>query len=161
MHRVPYAGRRESGTAATGTSSGGKAARAPKFPYSDALKKAQITWDNSTLDRWLADPDALVPDNDMSFRLENADERAAILFYLRQLASGRGESRWTWRIVLASGVLVFALAGRSAPVRARVDRSGTSSIAERSCASCHSDRARVYQWSKRERAWLRALATNQ
>src|SRR4051794_17748755 len=29
--------------------------------YSDPLKKADIVWNDETLDKWLADPDALVP----------------------------------------------------------------------------------------------------
>jgi cytochrome c len=62
----------------------------PRFPYSDALAKARLTWDDATLQRWLADPDAVVPGNDMSFRLDNADERAAIVEYLKQLP---GKSR--------------------------------------------------------------------
>ena len=58
----------------------------PDFPYSDALKKAQITWNAETLDRWLTDPEQLVPDTDMAFRVEKADERAEIIRYLQQLA---------------------------------------------------------------------------
>jgi cytochrome c len=58
----------------------------PKFPYSDALKKARITWDASNLDRWLTNPDAVVPDNDMTFRLNSAEERAAIIAYLKELS---------------------------------------------------------------------------
>jgi cytochrome c len=57
----------------------------PSFPYSDALKRAQITWDAAALDRWLTDPDKLVPDTDMAFRVEKADERADIIRYLQQL----------------------------------------------------------------------------
>jgi cytochrome c len=69
----------------------GRAAAAdPGFPYSEALKKARLVWDEPTLDRWLADPEALVPDNDMAFRLSDADERAAIIAYLKQLAPGQG-----------------------------------------------------------------------
>jgi len=63
-----------------------RSASDPQFPYSDALKKAQITWDTETLNRWLLNPDSVVPDNDMSFRLENADERAAIIAYLKELS---------------------------------------------------------------------------
>ena len=64
----------------------GKAAgRNSQYPYSDALKNAHVLWDEGTLDRWLADPEAIVPGNDMSFRLESADERADIVAYLRQL----------------------------------------------------------------------------
>ncbi|HEV3333568.1 MAG TPA: c-type cytochrome [Bryobacteraceae bacterium] len=57
----------------------------PSFPYSDALKNAQITWDAVALDRWLTDPDKLVPDTDMAFRVEKANERAEIIRYLQQL----------------------------------------------------------------------------
>ena len=36
--------------------------------YSDALKSANFTWDEQTLDAWLADPTALVPGNLMRFQ---------------------------------------------------------------------------------------------
>ena len=58
----------------------------PRFPYSDALKKAKITWDTAALDRWLMNPDAVAPDNDMSFRLDSAEERAAIIAFLKELS---------------------------------------------------------------------------
>src|SRR6266508_2540766 len=35
--------------------------------YSAALKHAGVTWDAATLDRWLARPEALVPENTMTF----------------------------------------------------------------------------------------------
>jgi cytochrome c len=57
----------------------------PAFPYSDALKKAQITWNADTLDRWLTDPEQLVPNTDMAFRVEKAEERAEIIRYLKEL----------------------------------------------------------------------------
>ena len=69
---------------------GRRAAADSHFAYSDALLKSSLTWDDATLEKWLADPDALVPDNDMSFRLDNAAERAAIVDYLKQLP---GKSR--------------------------------------------------------------------
>ena len=46
-----------------------------------------VTWDEAALDKWLADPDSLVPGSDMSFRLDNAAERADIIAYLKQLPS--------------------------------------------------------------------------
>ena len=55
------------------------------FPYSDALKASRITWSEATLDRWLANPDALVPDNDMAFRVSDATERAQIIAYLKSV----------------------------------------------------------------------------
>ncbi len=64
---------------------GRRAASYPRFPYSDALKKTQFAWNEVKLDQWLAGPDSLIPDNDMSFRLDNASERSAIIAYLKQL----------------------------------------------------------------------------
>ncbi len=46
-----------------------------------------MRWDETTLNKWLADPDCLVPGSDMSFRLDNAAERADIIAYLKQLAN--------------------------------------------------------------------------
>ena len=66
---------------------GRRAASDPAFPYSDALRKAQFNWDEARLDRWLADPESLIPGNDMTFRLDNAAERAAIVSYLKQLSA--------------------------------------------------------------------------
>jgi cytochrome c len=55
------------------------------FNYSDAAKSSHIKWDETALDKWLAEPDSVIPDNDMSFRLENGRERAAIIEYLKHL----------------------------------------------------------------------------
>jgi cytochrome c len=49
------------------------------------LKKADIRWDEATLDRWWSDPDAMAPDTDMAFRLADADERQAVIAYLKTL----------------------------------------------------------------------------
>jgi len=54
------------------------------FQYSDALKKAKVVWKEETLDRWLTDTEKLVPDNDMTFHVEKADERREIIAYLKQ-----------------------------------------------------------------------------
>lgn len=59
----------------------------PSFQYSAALKATHITWDAKSLDQWLADPEKLVPDNDMAFQLVRADERADVIAYLKQLSS--------------------------------------------------------------------------
>jgi len=64
---------------------GGPAARDTQYPYSAALKGARVAWDEKTLDRWLTDTEAVVPGNDMAFRLERAEERADIIAYLKQL----------------------------------------------------------------------------
>ena len=70
---------------------GRRAAADVSFPYSDALKKAGLIWNEPTLERWLSDPEALVSDNDMGFRLSRAEERSAIIAYLKQLPAKRGQ----------------------------------------------------------------------
>jgi cytochrome c len=65
---------------------GRKAGKDPQFAYSDAVKNASVTWDESTLDRWLTDTESVIPDNDMSFRMNDATERAHIIAYLRQVS---------------------------------------------------------------------------
>ena len=63
---------------------GRAAAALDSFAYSEALKKSKIEWNDGTLERWLADPDQLVPGNDMAFHVEKADERSAIIAYLKE-----------------------------------------------------------------------------
>ncbi|MGI8770650.1 MAG: heme-binding domain-containing protein [Acidobacteriaceae bacterium] len=53
------------------------------FTYSAALKKAAIRWDPQSIDRWLTDPEALVPDTDMDFHVEKAQERSDVIAYLQ------------------------------------------------------------------------------
>jgi cytochrome c len=58
------------------------------FAYSAALKKAQIVWDEKSLDKWLTDPDAFISGNDMDFLVSNLQERQELISYLRQ-SSGK------------------------------------------------------------------------
>ena len=66
---------------------GRNAAGVPDFSYSEALKKANIRWDDASLDRWLTDPDAMVPDTDMAFRMADGEERKAVIAYLKSLGT--------------------------------------------------------------------------
>ena len=65
---------------------GRAAASTPSFEYSDAIRKARLTWDQATLDKWLSDPEALVPGADMAFRMKMAEERAAVIAYLKEVS---------------------------------------------------------------------------
>ena len=67
---------------------GRSAASVASFEYSAGLRKSQIKWTDQTLDKWLTDPEKLVPDNDMPFHVQNADERREIISYLKQ-SSGK------------------------------------------------------------------------
>lgn len=59
---------------------------APNFDYSPALKQARIVWNEDALDRWLTDPDAFVPGNNMDFHVAKPQERRDIIEFLRQTA---------------------------------------------------------------------------
>lgn len=54
------------------------------YLYSDALKKSGITWNESTLDRWLTDPSAMVPGTKMFFKIDSAQNRADIIAFLKE-----------------------------------------------------------------------------
>jgi cytochrome c len=55
------------------------------FKFSDAMTKAGITWDDSTIDKYIADPKGFIPQNRMAFAgVSKPDERAAIIAYLKQ-----------------------------------------------------------------------------
>lgn len=56
------------------------------FPYSAALMHANITWNEQTLERWLADPDAFLPGNNMDFLVPKAQERKDLVAYFKQSA---------------------------------------------------------------------------
>lgn len=61
---------------------GRRAGSVPGFAYSDALRKSGITWDATLLDRWLTEPETLVPGQRMGYRLGDAQVRADIVAYL-------------------------------------------------------------------------------
>ena len=67
-----------------------KAASAEGFQrYSDALKKSGLVWDAATLDKWLADPQALVRGTSMTFSgIRNAEQRRDVIAYLKAVSEG-------------------------------------------------------------------------
>jgi cytochrome c len=67
---------------------GRKAGSLPDFAYSAALASSKIVWSDTTLNRWLTDPERLVPGQRMNFRVPSADDRADIITFLRR-ASGK------------------------------------------------------------------------
>ena len=66
---------------------GRKAGSLAGFQYSASLKNSGLTWNPETLDKWLRDPDALVPGNDMSFATPKAADRKDLIAYLQQAAN--------------------------------------------------------------------------
>jgi cytochrome c len=76
---------------------GQRAATTPGFPYSEALKRARLTWDDVTLDKWLQNPENLAPDNDMSTRVPDSTDRANIIAYLKMLGASQNTSSHSQR----------------------------------------------------------------
>jgi len=64
---------------------GRRAGSIQDYSYSAALKNSGLTWDEVTLDRWLTNPSALVPGTKMFFRIDDAQARADIIAYLKEL----------------------------------------------------------------------------
>jgi cytochrome c len=65
---------------------GRTAAAVPGFPYSEALRKANITWNEKSLEQWLADPDAFLPGNNMDFLVAKPQERKDLIAYFEKSA---------------------------------------------------------------------------
>src|SRR5271170_945486 len=63
---------------------GRKAGGVPGFAYSAGLKNSGVTWTDATLEKWLSDPDLVVPDNNMSFSVPKAEERRDLIAFLKQ-----------------------------------------------------------------------------
>jgi cytochrome c len=53
--------------------------------YSAALKASGLTWDRTTLDRFLSGPGAMVPGTKMPVSVSDPAQRAAIVAYLASL----------------------------------------------------------------------------
>ncbi len=65
---------------------GRKAGSAPGYEYSEALSSSKIVWLEDTLDRWLSDPEKLIPGQKMSVSVPSEDDRRDLIAYLRARA---------------------------------------------------------------------------
>lgn len=63
---------------------GRPAASVPGYAYSAALRKSGLVWTPDVLDRWLTNPQKLVPGAKMYFSVANPTNRADIIAYLSQ-----------------------------------------------------------------------------
>ena len=63
---------------------GRRAGSVPGFAYSQAMKDSRITWDEKTLDRFLAAPTQAVPGTSMTYAgIPDAQDRSDLIAYLR------------------------------------------------------------------------------
>jgi cytochrome c len=58
----------------------------PDYHYSAALKDSKIVWNEENLDKWLANPLALVPGSKMRFKVNDAQDRADLIAFLKERA---------------------------------------------------------------------------
>jgi cytochrome c len=64
---------------------GRAAGSVPGYAYSTALRNSGLVWTPATLDRWLQNPQALVPGSKMFFSLADPRDRADVIAYLATL----------------------------------------------------------------------------
>jgi cytochrome c len=64
---------------------GRQAGKVEGFHYSPGLAQGGFSWDESRLDAWLSDPQAVIPGAIMTYRQTRAETRAAIITYLKGL----------------------------------------------------------------------------
>jgi cytochrome c len=64
---------------------GRKAAQTPNFKFSEALAKANLVWDEPTLERWIEDAAAMQPGTIMPYRQRDPEKRKLIMQYLKTL----------------------------------------------------------------------------
>ena len=63
---------------------GRKAGSVAGFTYSAGLKKSSFMWDGASLEKWLSDPDLMIPDNNMSFSVPKAADRQDLIAFLKR-----------------------------------------------------------------------------
>jgi cytochrome c oxidase cbb3-type subunit 3 len=64
---------------------GSKSGAAPRYSFSAALKAANITWDEQTLDKFLENPSADVHGTRMPISVPNPEDRHNVIAYLKTL----------------------------------------------------------------------------
>ena len=64
---------------------GRRAGSVPDFSYSEALMNSNLIWTAQNLDFWLKNPEALIPGQNMGFRVDDANDRADLVAYLTAL----------------------------------------------------------------------------
>jgi glucose/arabinose dehydrogenase len=64
---------------------GRRAGTGPNFNYTKSLKESGLTWDSSSLDRFLTNPNAMVPGTTMAMIIANPADRADVIGYLSSL----------------------------------------------------------------------------
>ena len=77
---------------------GRKAGSLPDYGFSSAMKEAGFVWDEEKLDRFIANPDEVVPGNNMKpyGGLSSSDDRKKIIAFLAQRFSNDDARRFRY-----------------------------------------------------------------
>jgi cytochrome c len=63
---------------------GRKAGSVGNFSYSPAVKNSSVVWAEDTLNKWLTNPQDVIPGQRMNFRVNTAQDRADIIAFLKK-----------------------------------------------------------------------------
>lgn len=63
---------------------GREAGSVPDYEYSAALAGASLHWSAELLDRWLQNPETLIPGQRMNFSVPSAEDRADIIAFFKR-----------------------------------------------------------------------------
>jgi len=81
-HSIDYNGVGPAHKGLFGRKAGGRA----DYQYSPAVKSSNIVWADKTLDKWLTNPEKLIPGQKMGFMVPDAKDRADLIAYLKKEA---------------------------------------------------------------------------
>lgn len=62
---------------------GSKAGSVAGYDYSPALRKSKVVWNEKTLDKWLKNPEKLIPGQKMGYSVSDAKAREDLIAYLK------------------------------------------------------------------------------
>jgi cytochrome c len=99
-----------------------KAGSLPNFTrYSPALQSSNVVWNDKTLDDWIADPQHVVPGNQMTFAgIKDARQRADLLMFLKE-ATQPGSSVSQQGPAMGGGMMGGMMGGGQIPNLKRPD----------------------------------------
>ncbi len=63
---------------------GRKAGEQAEYVYSPALKSSSVVWTDVTLDKWLTNPEKLIPGQKMGVTVPSAEDRLDLIAYLKK-----------------------------------------------------------------------------
>ena len=59
---------------------------APDYAYSAALRSSNVVWSDVTLDRWLANPEKLIPGQLMNYSVASTQDRSDLIAFLKSVS---------------------------------------------------------------------------